>query len=64
MLILIEKEPASRVPKEVTEAEADDFASKFTVFVINEDGSNTEYSAWKAAQEVPAVEESPKDDAE
>jgi len=43
MLILIEKDSATRIPKEVSAAEAASFAAEFPVYVVNEDGSNT---AW------------------
>jgi len=43
MLILIEKDSATRIPKEVSADEAASFAAEFPVYVVNEDGSNT---AW------------------
>ena len=44
MLILIEKDSATRVPREVTENEAAKLAVEFTVFVVTEDGSNVPYA--------------------
>ncbi|MBF8177244.1 C-type lectin-like domain-containing protein [Herminiimonas contaminans] len=50
MLILIEKDSATRIPKEVEPAEAEALAASFPVLVVNEDGSNTPFADWKAGQ--------------
>jgi hypothetical protein len=39
MHIIIEKDPATRIPKECTEEQAAEFANDFAVFVVAEDGS-------------------------
>lgn len=48
MLILIEKDSATRIPKDVSEEEAAVFAEQFPVFVVNDDASTTPYSEWLA----------------
>lgn len=50
MLILIEKDSATRVPKEVNAAEAEALAANFPVLVVNDDGSNISFADWKAGQ--------------
>jgi hypothetical protein len=57
MLILIEKDAATRIPKEVTPDQAEAFATEFPVHVVNEDGSTVSFAEWKALQEVKAPEE-------
>lgn len=56
MLILIEKDAATRIPKEVTPDQAEAFATDFAVHVVNEDGSTISFAEWKALQEVKAPE--------
>jgi hypothetical protein len=50
MLILIEKDSSTRIPKDVTLEQAESFAAEFAVHVVNEDGSTTPFSDWKAGQ--------------
>lgn len=52
MQILIHKDSATKVPKEVTEEQAADYAKQFTVEVVNEDGTVTPYQP----QDVPGYE--------
>lgn len=60
MLILIEKDSATRVPKEATEEQAAEFATQFPVFVVNDDASTTPFADWKAANQSPdTVEDDP-----
>lgn len=47
MLILIEKDSATRIPKECNPEQAEAFTNDFVVYVVNEDGSNTEFREWK-----------------
>lgn len=51
MLILIEKDSATRVPKECTPEQAAGFAAEFPVHVVGDDGTTVPYAEWKAAQE-------------
>lgn len=51
MLILIEKDSATRVPKECTLEEAQALATQFPIHVVNEDGSTTTLADHLAAQE-------------
>lgn len=57
MHILIQKDAATRVPKECTEEEAAAFANEFDVFVVGEDGGVSPYQAPAAevVEEVPAA---------
>jgi hypothetical protein len=57
MLILIEKDAVTRIPKEVTPDQAEAFATDFPVHVVGEDGSTVSFAEWKALQEVKAPEE-------
>jgi hypothetical protein len=57
MLILIEKDGATRIPKDVKDAtEAEGYAADFPVFVVNDDGSSTPFADWKAVQANAGVE--------
>lgn len=51
MLILIEKDTATRVPKECTPEQAEAFSEDFVVHVVGDDGVTTTFAEWKAAQE-------------
>lgn len=52
MLILIEKDSATKIPKEVTPEQAADFAKDFTVEVVGEDGATMPYAEWLNSAEV------------
>lgn len=56
MLILIEKDSATRIPKEVTPEQAEAFSRDFNVLVVNDDGNNMPFDDWKAAQPVVETE--------
>lgn len=51
MLILIEKDTATRVPKECTPEQAEAFAADFPVHVVGDDGVTTTFAEWKAVQD-------------
>lgn len=50
MLILIEKDPCTRIPKEVTPEEAASLAGQFTVLVVTDEGGSIAYADWLANQ--------------
>jgi len=57
MLVLIEKDSATRVPKECTLEQAEVFAGEFPVHVVNDDASTTPFADWKAELHAAAEEE-------
>jgi hypothetical protein len=50
MLILIEKDTATRVPKDCTPEQAQEYSNSFPVHVVNSDSSTTPWAEWVIAQ--------------
>lgn len=60
MLILIEKDSSTRVPKECTPEQAQAFSADFPVHVVGDDGVTTPYAEWKESQGDAPVDDQAK----